>query len=110
MSRKTEDTGSHTNSICMKVYRIGNDVLLAACDAELIGKTLRSGEIEFKVSEKFYKEVIGDEELLKKNLSLATIGNLVGERCVRCAIEMGLVNPENVIKIDCIPHAQFVII
>ncbi|MEM2935040.1 MAG: DUF424 family protein [Candidatus Thermoplasmatota archaeon] len=110
MSQKMEDTGSQMNSISMKIYKVGNDVLLAACDAELLGKTLRSNEIEFTVSEKFYKDLLVDEELLKKNLSLATIGNLVGKRCVKCAIEMGLIEPENVIKIDKVPHAQFVII
>jgi len=110
MSQKMEDTGSQMNSISMKIYKVGNDVLIAACDAELLGKTLRNDDIEFRVSEKFYKDIIGDEELLKKNLSLATIGNLLGEKCVKCAIEMGLVEPENVIRIDEIPHAQFVII
>ncbi|MEM1513491.1 MAG: DUF424 family protein [Candidatus Thermoplasmatota archaeon] len=104
------DIGSQMNNISMKIYRVGNDVLVAACDTELLGKTLRDNDIEFKVSEKFYKDIIGDEELLKKNLSLATIGNLVGERCVKCAIEMGLVEPENIIRINGIPHAQFVVI
>ncbi|MBC7081745.1 MAG: DUF424 family protein [Thermoplasmatales archaeon] len=98
------------NNIFMKIYKMGDDVLIAACDAELLGKILVSDEIEFKVSEGFYKDVLGDEKLFKKNLSLATIGNLIGERCVRCAIEMGLVDPENVIRIGGIPHAQFVII
>ncbi len=110
MNQKMEDTGSQMNNIFMKIYKVGSDVLIAACDSKLLGKTLVDNEIEFKVSENFYKDVLGDQNLLKKNLSFATTGNLVGERCVKCAIEMGLIDPENVIRIDGIPHAQFVII
>jgi hypothetical protein len=39
----------------MKLRKIGNHVLLAICDVEILGKTLREGKIVFKVSEEFYK-------------------------------------------------------
>jgi len=94
----------------MKIYHAGNDVLLAACDAWLAGKTLHFGDVEFVVSKEFYADVLGDEEMLKKHLELATVGNLVGEIAVKCAIEMGLVDEENIIMIEGIPHAQFAII
>lgn len=105
-----ENTDSQANKICIKVYKVGVETLVAACDAELIGKTLKEGEIEFCISKEFYEDVIGDEELLKRHLSQATIGNLVGERTVKCGIEMGLIDRENVIKICGIPHAQFALI
>jgi hypothetical protein len=41
-------------------------------------------------------------------LENATIANLVGEIAVKCAIELGLIDPECVIKIKGIPHAQMV--
>ncbi|MEA2055591.1 MAG: DUF424 family protein, partial [Candidatus Thermoplasmatota archaeon] len=49
-----------------------------------------------------------DVETLRAHLNNATIANLVGEKTVNCAIEMGLVNPDCVIHIKGIPHAQFV--
>ncbi|MCK4902596.1 MAG: DUF424 family protein, partial [Thermoplasmatales archaeon] len=47
-------------------------------------------------------------EALKKYLVDATIANLVGEKTIKCAIELGLVDPDCIIKIKGIPHAQMV--
>ncbi len=105
-----ENIGSLANKIYMKVYKIKDEVLVAACDAELLGKTLKEGEIEFKVSKEFYGDIVGDEELLKKHLLQATIANLVGHKAVKCGIEIGIIDKENVIKIAGIPHAQFVLL
>ena len=47
-------------------------------------------------------------DVLKKYLENATIANLVGEKTINCAIEMGLIDPDCVIKINGVPHAQMV--
>ena len=110
MSQSTGDSNSLKNKIYMKIYHAGNDVLLAACDADLLGKTLHFGDVEFIVSKEFYADVLGDEEMLKRHIKIATVGNLVGKLAVKCAIEMGVVDKENVIMIEGVPHAQFAII
>ena len=110
MSPNTENSDSPANKIYIKVYTVQNEVLVAACDAELIGKTLKEGEIEFHISKEFYADALGDEELLKKHLANATIANLVGHRAVKCGIEVGIIDKENVIKIAGIPHAQFALL
>ena len=110
MSQNTEDTNLPASKIYMKVYNISNEILVAACDAELVGKTLREGEIEFHISKEFYVDVLGDEEMLKKHLAKATIANLVGHRAVKCGIEMGLIDEENILKIEGVPHAQFALL
>lgn len=110
MNQNTENSDSLANKIYIKVYTVQNEVLVAACDAELIGKTLKEGEIEFHVSKEFYADVLGDEELLKKHLVNATIANLVGHRAIKCGIEVGIIDKENVIKIAGIPHAQFALL
>jgi hypothetical protein len=83
-------------------------VLLATCDAELLGKILREGKIVFEVREEFYKgsKVSVDEaiDLMKQS----TIVNMVGQNIVGKAIERGLVHPEAVLKISGVPHAQIV--
>ena len=109
MNRNTENTGLPQSKFYMKVYTIGNEVMLAACDEPLLGRVLKGDEIEFEVSPKFYADILGDEEMLKKHLEMATIGNLVGEKCVGVAIKMGLVDENNVLIIDGVPHAQFAI-
>ena len=45
--------------------------------------------------------------MLEEHLQRATIANLVGERCVRCGVKMGLIMEENILIIDGVPHAQF---
>ena len=37
-----------------KLKRDGKNVLLAICDSELLGKTLKEGKIVFKITNEFY--------------------------------------------------------
>ncbi len=92
--------------IYVKVYRVQGEVLLAACDEELLGKTFREGELKLEVKERFYRGELVEEEKLEELLEEATIANLTGERCVEKAIELGYVNPERVLRIEGVPHAQ----
>ena len=91
-----------------KLQKCGEYVLLAACDEELLGQTLRDGKIVFKIREEFYKgpKISVDEviELIKES----TVVNMVGHCIVNKAIEKGMVHPEAVLKICGIPHAQIV--
>ena len=92
--------------IYVKVYRVQGEVLLAACDEELLGKTFREGELKLEVKERFYRGELVEEERLKELLEEATIANLTGERCVTRAIELGYIDPERVLRIRGVPHAQ----
>lgn len=87
---------------------MGRYVLLATCDAELLGKILRDGKIVFEVREEFYK---GPKMTLEEVIDLmkqSTIVNMIGHRVVRKAIEKGLIHPDSVLKISGVPHAQIV--
>jgi len=86
----------------------GYHVLLAACDADLLGRVLREGKIVFEVREDFYKgpKMSVDEaiDLMEKS----TVVNMVGNCIVQKAIEKGLIHPEAVLSISGVPHAQIV--
>lgn len=82
--------------------------MLAACDVELLGKTLKEGKIVFHVNEKFYKGTKVTVEEAVELMKQCTIVNMVGEKIVKKAIEAGLVHPEAVLLIEGIPHAQIV--
>ena len=87
---------------------MGQHVLLATCDAELLGKNLREGKIFFEIREEFYKgPKISVEEVIEL-MEQSTIVNMVGHNVVKKAIEKGLVHPDAVIKISGVPHAQIV--
>jgi len=94
--------------ISIKIYRRGKDVLIGACDENLIGKTFEEGKYQIEVRKDFYDGERVTPEILKEFLENATIANLVGDETIACAIEMGLIDPDCVIKIKGIPHAQMV--
>ncbi len=94
--------------ISVKKYKQGSDLLIGACDEELIGKKFEEGKLQIDVSKSFYDGERVSSDVLKKFLEEATIANLVGEKTVKCAIDLGLVDPNCVLKIKDIPHAQMV--
>lgn len=92
--------------VYLNVRKVGKNVVLAVCDCDLLGKTLREGKIVFRVKEEFYngrKATIDEAVGLINN---STIVNLVGKNCVERAIAQGYVHPEAVLKIEGVPHAQ----
>jgi len=90
------------------VYNQGGDVLIGACDEELLGKKFSEGKFHLDVCHQFYDGRRITIETLKEYLEIATIANLVGEKAVQCAIKMGLIDPDCIIRIKGIPHAQMV--
>ncbi|HEC86892.1 MAG TPA: DUF424 family protein [Thermoplasmatales archaeon] len=94
--------------ISIKLYKRGEELLIGACDEELLGKRFKEGELRLHVKKSFYDGHRIDEKVLVAYLKEATIANLVGKRTVECAIKHGYVNPECVLVIGGIPHAQIV--
>lgn len=92
----------------MNLKKIGNNVLLAMCDAEILGRTLRKGKIVFHVKEEFYKGAKVSIEEAMAMIENSTTVNMIGKNVVKKAIEKGHVHPEAVINIEGIPHAQIV--
>ncbi len=92
----------------MNLKKVGRNILLSICDADLLGKTLCEGKIVFRVKEDFYKgaKVNVDEAIVM--IENSTIVNMVGKSVVKRAIEKGYVHPEAVLKINGVPHAQIV--
>jgi len=92
----------------MNLKKIGNNVLLAIRDTEILGKTLREGKIVFNVKEEFYKGARVAIEEAVDMITNSTIVNMVGKNIVQKAIEKGYVHPEAVLNIEGVPHAQIV--
>ncbi len=95
------------NGIFYKIHRAaGEGSLLAASDKEVIGKTLKQDPIHFVVSERFYKGEEISSEQLKEKMREHTSINLVGEKAVSAAIEEGLADEKQIIKIKGVKHLQ----
>lgn len=96
------------SEVYVNIKKIGRNVLLAICDVEIIGKTLRQGKIVFCVKEEFYKGARVSVEEALCMIENCTIVNLVGKNIVGKAIEKGYVHPEAILHIENVPHAQIV--
>ena len=94
--------------ISVKVYQQGDDMIIGACDEHLLGKKFRRGKLQIDVAKRFYDGERIDRKTLETFLREATIANLVGKETVACAIDLGLVDPNCILKIKGVPHALVV--
>ncbi|MCJ7560895.1 DUF424 family protein [Candidatus Bathyarchaeota archaeon] len=92
----------------VNLKKVGRNVLLAICDCEVLGKTLKEGKIVFHVKDEFYNGGKVSVEEAVDMIVNSTIVNMVGKNCVKKAIEKGYVHPEAVLRIEGVPHAQIV--
>jgi len=92
----------------VKLKKMGRNVILAICDCDLLGRTLREGKIVFHVKDEFYNGGKISVEEAVDMIENSTIVNMVGKNCVEKAICKGYVHPDAVLEISGIPHAQIV--
>lgn len=90
----------------LKTYKNGEHFLVAACDRELLGKNLQHGKVIVEISRAFYEGNEVSEMELQMALKKATTANLFGEKTVTCAVNLGIIDPESVVMIAGVPHAQ----
>ena len=90
--------------VYVKWYDHGRDMLLAACDEELLGKELDG----FTVSKRFYGGELVSEEEFGRRLGECTIANLAGQRVINIAKRKGVVREEGIRLFSGVPHAQAV--
>jgi hypothetical protein len=94
--------------ITVRLIQQGREILVAACDKELLGKTYREGDIKLEVSKDFYEGEDGDEELLISRLNMCTMANLVGEHTCKIASKHKFIEEDCVMLIQGVPHAQMI--
>jgi hypothetical protein len=94
--------------VYVKTTKIGVEVLVAACDAEIVGRVFEEDDLSLTIEEDFYCGECMPVRDCSNRLIEATILNLVGENVVAKAIELGLVHADNVLRIGGTVHAQMV--
>lgn len=92
----------------MKKYDTDGKMIVAVCDKDIIGKKFKEGNLVLKLDESFYKGCEACEDEIQEALACASIANIAGERAIACAVGCGCIDPDTVIYIDGIPHAQMV--
>lgn len=91
-------------------YQQGGQVLLAACDPELLDTRHEEGRFRLEVPSGFYDGQRVDEDSLRAYLGSCTVANLVGARTIAVAVALGLVEETHVRTIEGVPHAQMMIL
>jgi hypothetical protein len=94
------------NNFCFRMHNAQGKYVLAACDPELIGKTLRYGEVDFPVDSSFYGEEEAGEEDILEMCERAHTANFVGKRIVSMLVERDVVDKDSVLWIEDVPHVQ----
>ncbi len=91
----------------LKVHRApGMGDVVAVCDRELMNTTLSHDKLLVTITEAFYGTGVASESEVRDALKNAGNANLMGERAITIAIDMGLVTREGCIMIGNVPHAQ----
>ncbi len=92
----------------MRVHKVRTEFVVAACDAELVGRDLPVGDAgrTVRITSQFYGErQVSSEEVLWA-LERATIANLLGERVIKLAEEGGFIAPGAAGTLGGVPHAE----
>ncbi len=91
----------------MKLTKVGEENLLAATEYRLLNKTFRERNLHITVTEEFYGRMRVSVDAFKSALQICTIANLVGDTVINIAIEMGLIEEENILTIGGVKYAQY---
>jgi uncharacterized protein len=102
----TTENGDH--GFVMRVHRVRAEFVVAACDAELLGRDLPVGDAgkTVKVTADFYGERRVTRDELLWALQRATIANLLGARTLALAEEGGFLSPGGSGELGGVPHAE----
>ena len=95
-------------TVYCNIFERKGEVMMAACDKGLLGKTFEEGKMILDVKESFYAGDEVESEVLREKFDQITIANLVGEETVKTALEEGFGYEENVLTVEDIPHLQIV--
>jgi hypothetical protein len=81
----------------MKIIEQRNEILVAACDKEVVDLELFSNDVKIKVSQKFYgNELVTEQELLNE-IQRCTSANVIGVKIIKLLVENRLIHKDAVL-------------
>ena len=92
----------------VKIHQRGNEVIVAACDEELLGRTIYHGDLKIQISESFYKGKKIPLEYIVDYIKRGTIINLIGNNVVDEVSKSIPIISDAAIEIGGIKHVQIV--
>jgi len=89
--------------VYFRVFKTEKDIMVAVCDADIVGKKFSDGKSKLNIEENFYKGTLGTLAM-----NGATIINVLGEKIISKMIDDGIISEHSVICICGVPHAQII--
>ena len=86
-----------------KVISASGNLMLNIRDHELVDKTLHDGETKIKINPNYYAERDVDEHEAKNLLTKCNSINMVGEKTISLAINLGIGSEKSIRRIEGIP-------
>ena len=94
--------------IVLETYETEQGLLVAAADETVVGELFEEDGVRVDVDEEFYGTSTVPRDEVVESLRKAAIANLVGETAVEAGVEAEVVDEENVLCVEEVPHAQMV--
>ncbi|MBU0628349.1 MAG: DUF424 family protein [Nanoarchaeota archaeon] len=83
--------------------------VLAICDDGLLRKKFEEGNNQLDLTSSFYNGEAKNEKETIEMIKGTYMVNIVGEGSIKLALNLGIVDKKNIIKIKDIPHAQAIL-
>jgi len=97
-------------TMLVKIHKKNSRTIIAVCDKDLIGKLLEENGKQLDLRGEFYKGEEFEKEEIGDLIRNADGVNLVGKEAVELGLQEGVIEQENIITIQEIPHAQAILI
>ena len=81
-------------------------MILVVTDKEIVGQKFEEGNKQLDLSNKFYSGDERNTEAIKAIIPESYILHLTGEKAVALGVELGFVDPQRIIWISNVPHAE----
>ena len=98
--------GNESEMFCFREHKTGGSRLLAVCDADILGKTIKFNDVDFEVCSSFYGEKRADSGQVLDMLERSHVANVVGKKIVDLLVKKELVDKNCVLWMDDVPHVQ----
>src|SRR3989338_5950760 len=96
-------------ALIVKEYHSQHGYIYVITDKDILGKKFEERKLQLDLTKKFYSGEEVSKEELKKKIKQARHLHLTGKEAVAVGIEMDLVDPEKILYIQKIPHAEVMI-
>jgi uncharacterized protein len=83
--------------------------LVVVTDQDIINKVFEEGRKQLNLTSSFYTGETKSKEEVKELLKNCTYAHFTGKEAIAIGIEMELINPQRILYIQDVPHAEVVV-